>query len=419
MGFLEELRRSKLVEAMRVYFAVNGLGLGHMIRSQVLANELALIGADVLFSTYLDGLEFARRNSLRVVESVPIFYRVREDGSVDLKATTSRSGFSLGARRFLRQLIREIQHIKRYQPDLVLLDTRMSSLLAARLLGRRTVLILNQYRIRLLHDNSYPRGGYMDTLFLLIARLGWTFFGTLLGEMWGLAEKIIIPDFPSPLTISRYNLALSRRQARKAKFVGAIVHRQLNRNVPWDTLKHKFGFDVNEALIYAAISGPKHEREPLVKKLMPILADLSETWNIVVSCGNPVGEKSPRRFGRMYFYEWVDNQDDLLCACDMVISRAGESMISKAMILGKPLLLIPTPFQTEQLGNADRARSIGIAVVLKQEKLSNESLREAITHIMSSREYYEAASQVASQVRQTDGAVECVRIIEEFVTQGS
>jgi UDP-N-acetylglucosamine--N-acetylmuramyl-(pentapeptide) pyrophosphoryl-undecaprenol N-acetylglucosamine transferase len=412
-------KSERCAEVMKVYFGVNGLGLGHMIRCQALADELSAAGAEVLFSTYLDGLEFARRKRLKAVESIPIFYRVRQDGSVDLRATTSRSGFSLGVRRFLRQLVQEIQHIKRYKPDLVLADTRLSSLIAARLLGKRVVLILNQYKIRLLHNNTYPRTGAVDRLFLLIARLGWTFFGTLMSEMWGLAEKIIIPDFPEPLTISKYNLAMPRRHARKAKFVGPIVRRQLNRDFPIQLLKRKYGFNPEELLIYASISGPKHEREPLIKKLMPVLGDLSEGFNVVVSCGNPAGHTSRRYFKRMPVYDWADNQDDLLHACDMLICRAGQSTILKALTVGKPLLLIPTPFQTEQLGNADRARSIGTAVVLGQDDLSNESVRGAINRITNSRAYFEKASQIASRVRETDAISECMRIIEHSVTRES
>jgi len=400
---------------MKVYFGVNGMGLGHIVRCRILANALSEAGADVLFSTYLDGLDFARRNGLKTVESIPISYWVRPDGSVDLRATTTRSGFSLGLRRLLRQLTREIQHIKRYEPDIVLVDTRLSSLLAARLLGRRAVLIVNQYRIRLLHDKSYPTRGIVERLFLLISRLGWVFFGSLISEMWGLSEKIIIPDFPPPLTISQNNLALPKRHAGKAKFVGPIVDWRVTHDTPTEVLKRTYGFDPDQILVYAAISGPKHEREPLVKKLIPVLTNLSESFNVVVSCGDPAGNKLPRRFGGMYIYEWADNQDDLLHACDMVICRAGQSTILKAMILAKPLILIPTPFQTEQLGNADRARLIGVAVILEQERLSNESLREAVNQILRGRNYFEAASQIASQVSRASATGESIKIIEQIV----
>jgi UDP:flavonoid glycosyltransferase YjiC (YdhE family) len=86
------------------------------------------------------------------------------------------------------------------------------------------------------------------------------------------------------------------------------------------------------------------------------------------------------------------------------------------MILGKPLIIIPTPFQTEQLGNADRARSIDAALVLKQEKLSSDSLRESLNLAMTNPSRGKRASQVASQVRNIVGVEECVRIIDQLVT---
>jgi len=398
---------------MKIYLAVNGLGLGHIVRCQAIAEELSMIGVDVLFSTYLDGLEFARRMKLKTTESISMFYQVRPDGSVDLRATSARSGFSLGLNRFLHQLIREIQQIKGYAPDIVLIDSRLSSLLAARLLGKRTVLITNQYRIRLPHRDC-PKVGLADRLFLLIARLGWAFFGTLISEMWGLSERIIIPDFPPPLTISGYNLVIPKRHLRKVRFVGPIVDEKLHCDRPKQPLKDRYGFEPDEMLVYVAISGPKHEREPLVRKLMPLLGSLSETYNIVVSQGNPTGDSVPRRFGRMCVYDWTENQDELLHACDVLISRAGQSTILKALILGRPLILIPTPYQTEQLGNADRARSIGAALVLDQEKLSRDSLRESLNLITTSASRRKRASQIANQVRDTVALKECMKIIEQL-----
>lgn len=404
---------------VRVYLAVNGLGLGHIVRCQVLAEQLSASGADVLFSTYLDGLEFAIRKKLRVVAAIPIFYQVRGDGSVDLKATSAKIGFSLGLNRFLHQLVQEIQNIRRYAPDVVLVDSRLSSLLAAKLLGKRTALVLNQYRIRLLHKGSNPGTRLSDRVFLLIARLGWTFFGALISEIWGLSDRVIVPDLPPPLTISEHNLAIPKRYVRKVTFVGPITNQPLRSEVAQDILKRKYGFEPKKRLVYAAISGPKHEREPLVHKLMPVLADLSEDFNIVVSQGNPMGENSPKHVGHMCVYEWMENQDDLLHACDMLICRAGHSTILKAMMLGKPLLLVPTPFQTEQLGNADRARSIGAAVVLEQATLSNDSLRESVNLIMSAHEYWNRASQIASQAQTLIADNECTKIISELVGRGA
>ena len=409
----------ELKGVVKIYLAVNGLGLGHIVRCRMLAEKLSMMGADVLYSTYLDGLEFARRKKLKTVRAIPVFYQVRPDGSVDLRATSARSGFSLGLNRFLHQLVQEIRDIKRYSPDVVLIDTRLSSLFAARLLGKRTILILNQYRIRLLHNGDHRSRGLADRLFLLIARLGWTFFGTLIGEMWGLSERIVIPDFPPPLTISTYNIVIPKRYMRKVSFVGPIVDNQLYSDRPKQPLKRKYGFEPDEMLVYVAISGPKHEREPLVRELIPILNNLAETFNIVVSQGNPMGDDLPNRYGRMCVYDWAENQDELLHACDVLVARAGQSTILKAMILGRPLIIIPTPFQTEQLGNAERARSIGAALVLEQEKLSSESLKESLNLAMTNPSCLERASHIASQVRNVVGVEECVRIVDQLVTRRS
>jgi uncharacterized protein (TIGR00661 family) len=112
----------------------------------------------------------------------------------------------------------------------------------------------------------------------------------------------------------------------------------------------------------------------------------------------------------------MDNQDEMLQTCDMVISRAGHSTILKAMITGKPLLIIPTPFQTEQMANADSARSLGIAVVLEQERLSKESLLADINLIINNPRYTRNAGQIRKRTRGFDAPRECRRIIEGLIS---
>ncbi|MGA8904355.1 MAG: glycosyltransferase [Candidatus Bathyarchaeia archaeon] len=404
---------------MKIYIAVNGLGLGHIVRCHAIAKKLMESGSEVLFATYLDGLDFARRQGLRVVQSIPISYQVRSDGSVDLKATSARIGLSLGVNRFLHQLVRELKYLKSYAPDVVLVDSRLSTLLAARLLRKPVATILNQYRILLLHNNKYPRHGILDKVFVLIARLGWTFFGVLISEAWCLSETIFIPDFPPPLTISRDNLAIPIRRRRKMKFVGPIVNPNFRDGVDRAGLFRKYGLKPNKLMIYAAISGPRHEREPLVKKLVPLLAKFPSDYNIVISCGNPNGLNSPRHQGGALVFEWADEQDAFLNVCDVVISRAGHGTILKAMTLGKPLLIIPTPFQTEQLANATAARSIGIAMLLDQRALSMESLIEAITLLANKRTYTQRAIEVSQVAEKFEATTECSRMIKRLAADTS
>lgn len=404
-----------MVTMTKVYVAANGLGLGHIVRCHVVAHELAKHGTDVLFSTYLDGLEYARRARLNTVYTIPISYQVRPDGSVDLKATSTKSGLSLGIRRLLRQLVVEIRNIKRFDPDVVVVDSRLSSLLAARLLGKPVATILNQYRINLLHGGKYPKRGILDRVFLIIARLGWTFFGTLISELWCLSEVLLVPDFPPPLTISWRNLIFPKRHAHKVRFVGPLLDPGLQpASISGPVLQHLL--KSHKPLVYAAISGPEHERVPLVRKLLPILAELPEQLSVVASCGNPSGANKPTRLGRVLVFEWMEDQDEMLQACDLIISRAGHSTILKAMTNGKPLLIVPTPFQTEQMANADSAKSLGIALVLEQERLSKESLLADINFILKSSEYTRNAAEIRRSARSFDSPRECRRIIEGLIS---
>jgi len=405
---------SPLEHPLRIYVAANGLGMGHVVRCSTIASALIGRGADVLFSTYADGLEFLRKTRFKFVSSVPILYQVRADGSVDLRATSGRIGFSLGVNRFLHQLIKEIQSIKRYSPDVVLVDSRLSSLIAARLLGKPAAVILNQYRIHLLHNRAYPRRSLLDRLFILIARIGWTFLGVLLGEMWCLGNILIIPDFPPPMTIAKLNLVIPLRHYHKLRFVGPLAEQSLRTTMSRESIRKDLGFEDKKPFIYAAISGPRHERQPLVEMLVPLLMSMENDFHVIVSCGDPLGSTKPEHRGRILLYEWTNEQDRFLESSDIVISRAGHTTILKSMLWGRPMLLIPTPFQTEQLANASTARSLGFALVLPQDELSSETLKNSVNELLENNSYVRSARSISQEARRFDAVSECCTIVSSL-----
>ena len=152
---------------MRVYMAPCGIGLGHITRLHPIAEELNKRGISTVFSTYLDGLEYAKRNRLPTFEAVPLNFRVTADGAIDFKMTAATAGFSLGIRTFLRQVTREIQFLKRFRPDVVVSDSRASSLVAARLLRIPVALVLNQFRVEIMRRPTGRKLSLHDTVVLL------------------------------------------------------------------------------------------------------------------------------------------------------------------------------------------------------------------------------------------------------------
>ena len=369
---------------MRVYVAPCGIGLGHITRCEPIADALVSQGAEVVYSTYSDGLDYARRRGLPTLPTVPIGFKAKEDGTVDFKMTAATSGFSLGVRRFLKQLTAEIRNIKRFKPDVVLSDSRVSSLIAGKLMGVPVALILNQFRVEIVKKPSAKKISPVERLFFLIVNIFWLFFRTFLGGVWARSDLMLIPDFPAPYTISASNLAIPKRYKKKVKLIGPIVSDEPRERPSGGALNGSLFFASRKPLIYAAISGPKTERTVLADLLLESLRRFPSEYEVVASRGEPNGSSAPVRDGNLTVYDWVEDQYELMKVSDVVVSRAGHGTIMKAIMLGKPMILIPIPDHTEQYGNAKRASKLGLAEIVPQREITAERLLDATKRLLRS-----------------------------------
>jgi UDP:flavonoid glycosyltransferase YjiC (YdhE family) len=369
---------------LRVYVAPCGIGLGHITRCEPIADALVSQGAEVVYSTYSDGLDYARRRGLPTLPTVSIGFKVKEDGTVDFKMTATTSGFSLGVKRFLEQLTAEIRNIKRFEPDVVLSDSRVSSLIAGKLMGVPVALILNQFRVEIVKRPSAKKITPVERLFFLIANIFWLFFRTLLGGIWARSNVMLIPDFPAPYTISASNLAIPKRYKKKVKLIGPIVSDEPKRRSSRGALNGSLFFASRKPLIYAAVSGPKTERTVLAGLLLESLAGFPSEYDVVISRGEPNGSSAPVRDRNLTVYGWIEDQYEVLEASSVVVSRAGHGTIMKSIMLGKPMILIPIPDHTEQYGNAKRASKLGLAEIVPQREVTTERLLDATKKLLHS-----------------------------------
>jgi UDP:flavonoid glycosyltransferase YjiC (YdhE family) len=379
-----------------------GIGLGHITRLHPIAVELNKRGISTVFSTYLDGLEYAKHNQLPTFEAVPLNFRVTADGTIDFKMTAATAGFSLGIRTFLRQVTREIQFQKQFRPDVVVSDSRASSLVAARLLRIPVALVLNQFRVEIMRRPTGRRLSLHDRLFFFIANVGWLFIRTAIQLVWGTSQVILIPDLPAPYTISIGNLAIPNRYDGKVKLIGPTIERRGNSEAVENRTRHELGFDHNRPVIYGAVSGPRIEREVLGQMLLESFEQLPRGFQVVLSRGDPNGSLKAHREGGMRVFDWLENQDDFIRASDIVVSRAGHGTIMKALLYGKPMVLIPIPDHTEQIGNARRALNLHVARIIDQSALNGETLELSIEEILNSNEYRTKAadmSRIAASMR--------------------
>ncbi|PYJ77928.1 MAG: hypothetical protein DME69_09530 [Verrucomicrobia bacterium] len=238
---------------MRLYIGPCGLGLGHITRCDAIAREFSNEGVDVLFSSYLDALDYLKRSGFTYFSAIPLSFRTREDGTIDPKMTMTQNGVTVGLWGFIRQLIGEVRQISAFKPHVVISDTRISTLIAAFILRKPRILILNQYSVQMPKDNRKHR--FADRPALFAGKIIWKYISAMLELAWGLSDLIIVPDLKAPYTISRYNLAIPPGIRRKVRLVGPLTPPKLK---PPSIARSVGG---SMPLVFACVSGPATDRK--------------------------------------------------------------------------------------------------------------------------------------------------------------
>ena len=347
-------------------------------------------GNEVLFSTYLDAVDYVKREKFPLVAAPPINLTVKSDGSVDFRGTAAESGMSLHI--FLKQVLSEIRFMKSFKPDVVVSDSRASSILAAKMLDIPEVTLLNQYQVII------PRQKHL----LGLARIGDASLLGMIGEMWSMGNYVLILDFPKPYTVSLYNLRIPPRTRKKVKIIGPIIGVRPGSLPSKEEVRETLGFGRNP-LIFMPISGPVKEKSYLIGVLKEIVRRFPEKYDVVMSLGDPNSTSKPIKNGKKVIYPWLPHRFELLKACDLVIARAGHGTIVQSMYYGKPLILIPTPNQTEQHNNARRAKELGIAKIIPQKKISYENLLSSVEEVLEKDGHGERAEKIQKEISAYNG----------------
>jgi len=365
-----------------------------------IARKLQESGAKLVFSTYTDGINYVRQENFPLIKAPPIGAQVKPDGSIDFRKTAINPGPFLASFMLLNQINAEIRSIEGFRPDVVVSDSRASSLLAADLLGIPRVCILNQFQA------IVPR----KTHLLHLARFADIVTLTLIGKIWTSVKALLIPDFPQPYTISVGNLTIPKSYSKNVKFIGPIVPKRPNELPTKEELREQLKLPADKPIIFAPLSGPTSEKAFVTGVLRKILLDFPEEYEIIMSFGYPNADNTPMRHGNLTIYKWLPNRFEFLKACDVAIGRAGHGTITQCMCYGKPMVLIPTPGHTEQISNAKQAENIGVAKIVLQERLSKQRMLDKIRESLE-KEMVERAKEVQLEALKHDGLENAVKEI--------
>ena len=384
----------------KVYFAVFGSGLGHITRVIEISERLG-DGYQSLFSSSGQGLHHLRTRGggIPAVESPSLDVQWR-GGGFSSWHVLPRFPFTFNA--FLRQVAFERESIRGYAPKVVVSDSRLSPILAAKGLSVPVVTILNQFQISFPPRFRSRAGRYLE-------RTG----GDFLGLLWSLSDRILMTDLPPPYTIAESNL-LGSDISGVVEFVGFTSPRRPVSEDGLEAARRLLGLD-GRPLVFCQISGPDETKGVFTATLLKAAEGLARDFNVVVSLGYSSGSSSPKKLeSGATVFGWCPVKDELFELADVVVARAGHSTIGQCINRGKTAVLVPIHNHPEQIGNAEKFSKLGLGRSIRSERLTAESLAEAVRDCHGDSRYRKSVEQVRELSIRLDGVGKTAEIVRSY-----
>ena len=131
------------------------------------------------------------------------------------------------------------------------------------------------------------------------------------------------------------------------------------------------------------------------------LATITKTMDVFHICGKGNMDATLQGMEGYAQFEYLNEDMPHAFACaDIVLSRAGSNAICELLALHKPMLLVPYPkaatSRGDQVLNAKSFKERGIAHVLEQERLTKETLCDALETLYTQKEDLIKAMQATS-----------------------
>ncbi|QQG49238.1 MAG: hypothetical protein HY247_02700 [archaeon] len=382
----------------RVYVGCFGSGLGHASRMLEVAGALRELGWEVRMSSSGEVASMIEKKGF-ACNLLPLAdVKYAPTGEFAMRETITASPAIL--LRTYQQVAHEVENIGRFAPDVVLSDSALSTVLAARVHRLPTFTVLNQLNLTSTHGHQ----GAATRLLSVGTSSG-------MGKLWEFSDEVLLPDLPPPYTISEKNLWGSN--VEKTRYVGFLI--PSGRGTP-DGAGREFAADPRPKVFWQ-VSGPPRTRSAMVNKALVLSKELSDEFVFVVSGGDPSSGPDPLRTGGGWYYGWCSIAEFYFHACDVVVSRAGHGTIGQTILSQKPSLLIPIPRQPEQEGNAEKASRLGVSIVLQQDELDAEGLRDSL-RAMTGGGFADKAKRLGYWAASFNAKEEVVRTLDSAVSRG-
>ncbi len=375
----------------RLYFTPYGVGLGHASRLLVLADYFREYQFESKFSSFGEAKSYLNLHGYECNLVPPVEFLWGRDGEFSLKHNIPK--IPKWVTNLPIQINREIRYIKKFNPEIIISDTRVSSLVAGKLLNIPTILLINQIKLLLT-----PRLREFQ-----IAKFFETCLGESMGGLWNISDNILIPDLPPPYTISEDTINSVKSTKSRIKHIGFISPKKNLSNERISNIIKLLQIDKTKLLIFVHISGPKETRKPIIVKIMEACQNLTNI-QFIFSEGKANGDNRPKKVSsNIWYYEWCPHRDEIFQLSDILIIRGGHTAISQAIQFGKPCISIPIENHGEQISNSIKIQKLGIGITLNPKIIEPSIIKKSIEKISNDNKYKKKASQLMEISNSLDG----------------
>lgn len=178
-------------------------------------------------------------------------------------------------------------------------------------------------------------------------------------------------------------------------------------------------------LVFGGSLGASHLNEAAVDWISSVAEH--DDVNIIMSTGkNNQYDAVMKRFEkngidlekhkRIRVSSYIYDMDMALNAADLIIARSGSS-VSEMTALGKPAILIPSPYVTgnHQEHNARAVETAGGAIVICESELSGKKLGDAAGTLLADPERLEMMSKCSRKIGVRDATEKIGQLLDELV----
>ncbi len=352
----------------RVLITPMDWGLGHATRCIPIVRELECLGCEVLIASSGDALallkrEFPRHRFFSLPGYAP---RYPVKGSMVLSMARQIPHFM----RVIRREHRAVESLVESESiDMVISDNRYGCW------SRRVTSVFVTHQSNIL----------MPLRFGLLSRFV-RFISTRLINRF---DRCWVPDFPDGHSLAGALIAFGKFGFRiPVDYIGWLSRFEVHGEVDPPTLD-----------IAAVLSGPEPQRSAFESRLLPQLKSSGMKFRLVRGLPSAVETPSDDRISN--FMDSIHLRE-LITSAAIVIARSGYSTVMDLHVLGKRVIFVPTPGQTEQEYIARRLQEREIAYSTSQGEFdlikaireseqydgfapagSNHLLREAIARLLA------------------------------------